>query len=57
MNLHTKGQTNSKTFFQDSVSSKKRMNEFDFTTMIPQVDLFSFRFLEETGDTKNAFRN
>ena len=27
------GQTNSKLFFQADVSSKKRTNEFDFTTM------------------------
>ena len=49
MNLHTKGQTNSKTFFQDSVSSKKRTNEFDFTTM----RLVFVRFLEEIDDTKD----
>ena len=35
-----KGQTKLKWFFQADVSSKKWMNEFDFTTMIPQVDLF-----------------
>ena len=29
------------------------MKEFDFTTMIPQVDLF----LEEVKDTKKPFRN
>ena len=29
-------------FFQSEVSSKKQMNEFDFTTMKPQVDLLSF---------------
>ena len=33
------------------------MKEFDFTTMIPQVDLFSFVFLEEIEDTKKPFRN
>jgi hypothetical protein len=31
-------------FFQADVSSKKLTNEFDFTTMIPQVNLFSFVF-------------
>ena len=31
-------------FFQADVSFKKRMNKFYFTTMIPQVDLFSFVF-------------
>ena len=29
---HTKGQTNSKWFFQAEVSSKKQTNKFDFTT-------------------------
>ena len=37
-----KGQKKSKLFFQVDVSNKKRTNEFDFTTMKPQVDLFSF---------------
>ena len=32
-----KGQTNSKWLFQAEVSSKKRTNEFNFTTMIPLV--------------------
>ena len=36
---------------------KKRMNEFYFTTMKPQVDLFSFVFLEEIEDTKKTFQN
>ena len=40
----SKGQTKSKQFFQADVSSKKRTNEFYFTTMKPQVDLFSFVF-------------
>ena len=44
MNLYGNGQTKSKLFFQADVSSKKRTNEFDFTTMIPQGDLFSFGF-------------
>ena len=35
-----KGQTKLRWFFQAHVSSKKWMNKFDFTTMIPQVDLF-----------------
>ena len=54
-----KGQTKSKWFFQADISSQKRTNEFDFTTMIPQVDLFSFCFffLEEIEDTKKTFRN
>ena len=32
------------------------MNKFDFTAMTPQVDLFSFVFLEEIEDSKKAFR-
>ena len=38
-------------------SSKNWKNEFDFTTMIPQVNLFSFVFLEEIEDTKKTFPN
>ena len=52
-----KGQLISKWFLGSSISSKKRTNEFDFTTMISQVDLFSFIFLEEIEDTKKTFRN
>ena len=44
-------------FFQADVSSKKQTNEFYFTTMKPQVDLYSFLFLEEIEDTKNKFQN
>ena len=36
---------------------QKRTKKFDLTTMIPQVELFSFAFLEEFEDTKNTFRN
>ena len=39
--------------FQDNVSSNKRTNEFDFTTMI----YVFVRILEETEDTKKLFRN
>ena len=49
----TKGQTKSKLFFQADVSSKKRTNEFDFTTM----RLVFVRVLEEIEDTKKTFRN
>ena len=52
-----KGQKKSKWFFQDDVSSKKWTNKFDFTTMVPQVDLFFVHFLEEIEDTKKTFRN
>ena len=55
--VKVKDQTKSKLFFQANVSSKNRLNEFNFTTMIPQVDLFSFIFLEEIEDTKNTFLN
>ena len=41
----TKGQIILKCFFLvSSISSKKQTKEFDFTNMIPQVDLFSFVF-------------
>ena len=39
-----KGQIISKWFLVSSISSKKRTKEFDFTSMIPPVDLFSFFF-------------
>ena len=40
-------------FFQADVSSKKRMNKFDFTT----CRLVFIRFLEEIEDIKKTFRN
>ena len=49
ISAQTKGQTNSKWFFQAEVSYKKRMNKFDFTTC--RLDVF-VRFLEESEDTK-----
>ena len=49
----TKGQLISKWFLESSISSKKRTNEFIFTTMRRDF----VRFLEEIEDTKNAFRN
>ena len=48
-----KGQTNSKWFFQDDVSSKKQTNKFDFTT----CRLVFICFLEESEDTEKTFRN
>ena len=42
--LLTKGQRNSKWFFQDNFSSKKQTSKFNFTSMIPQLNLFSFVF-------------
>ena len=44
-------------FFKPRILQKKQTNEFDFTTMIPQVDLFSFVFLEEIEETKKTFQN
>ena len=57
MQQASKGQLISKGVLISSIFSKKRMKEFDFTTMIPQIDLFSFVFLEEIEDTKKPFRN
>ena len=53
----TKGQLISKELFGILNSSTKRTKQFDLTTMIPQVDLFSFVFLEEFEDIKKTFRN
>ena len=52
----TKGQTKLKWFFQADNSSKKGTNEFDFTIMIPQVDLFLFVFWKKLK-TPKTFRN
>ena len=49
----TKGQLISKANCQAVNSSKKRMNEFIFTTMRRVF----VRFLEEIEDTKKTFRN
>ena len=51
--LPTKGQTKSKCVFLDNVSSKKRTNEFNLTTM----RLVFVRLLEEIEDAKKTFRN
>ena len=54
--LHiSKGRKKSKWFFQADVSSKKRTNEFYFTTMKPQVDLFSFIFWRKLKTPKRHF--
>ena len=53
--IGAKGQKNSKWIFQADVSSKKRMNEFYFTTMKPQVDLFSFFFWRKLKTPKRHF--
>ena len=51
----SKGQKKWKWFFQDDVSSKKRTNESYFTTMKPQVDLFSFVFWKKLKTPKRHF--
>ena len=48
-----KGQVISKWFWGSSISSKKRTNEFVFTTM----RIVFVRFLEEIDDLKKPFRN
>ena len=42
-------------YFQAADSSRKRKNEIDFTTMIPQVDLFLFVFGRNRRHQKNHF--
>ena len=54
-NILFKGQSKVKWFFQAKVSYKKRTNEFDFTIMIPQVDLFSFVFWKKSKTPKKHF--
>ena len=44
-------------FFKLTIPQKKWTDEFTFTTMIPQVDLFSFVFWKKLEDTKKTFRN
>ena len=51
----TEGRTESKWFVQAAVSSKKQTNEFDFTTMIHQVDLFSFIIWKKLKTPKRHF--
>ena len=49
-----KGQSISRCLFGIFNSPKKRTKEFDFTTMVPQVKLFSFVFW---GELKTANRH
>ena len=52
-----KGQLISKANCQAVNSSKKQTNEFNFTTtMIPQVDLFSFVFWKKLKTPKKPFK-
>ena len=50
-----KGQKKSKWLLKDDVSSKKGTYEFYFTTMKPQVDLFSFVFWNKLKTPKKHF--
>ena len=50
-----KGQLISKGVLMSTISSKKRMKEFDFTIMIPQIDLFSFVFWRKSKTPKKHF--
>ena len=50
-----KGHKKSEWFFQVDVSSKKRTNEFYFTAMKPQVDLFSLVFWRKLKTPKRHF--
>ena len=47
--------TKSKWFFQANVSSKEGTNEFYFTTMKPQADLFLFCFWRKLKTPKRHF--
>ena len=51
----SKGQLISKGLFGILNSSKKRMKKFNSTTMIPQVDLFSFVFWKNLKTPKRHF--
>ena len=54
--LPSKGQLIMKWFIFSSITSKKWTSEFDFTTMMPQVDLFSFVFWRKSTTPKNHFK-
>jgi hypothetical protein len=51
----SKGQLFSKGLFGILNSSKKRTKKIDLTTMIPQVDLFSFAFWKNLKTPKRLF--
>ena len=51
----TKGQLILKGLFSIVNSPKTRTKQFDFSTMIPQVDLFSFVFGEKLKTPKRHF--
>jgi hypothetical protein len=56
MGEERKGQLISKCLFGIINSPKKRTKKLDFTTMVPQVELFSFVF-GRIEETKKTFRN
>ena len=53
--IYSKGLLISKGLFGILNSPKKRTKKFDFTSMIPQVDLFSFVFWEKLKTSKIHF--
>ena len=53
--INTKGQLISKGLFGILTSSKNQAKEVDLTTMIPQVDLFSFIFWKNLKTPKRHF--
>ena len=55
--MASKGQLFSKGFFGILNSPKKRTKKIDFTSMIPQVDLFLFVFWEKLKPQKRHFEN
>ena len=55
MLVSSKGQLISKCIFGVFNFSKKRTKKFDLTTMIPQGDLFSFKFWKNLQTTKIHF--
>ena len=55
MNYLLKGQLISEEHFSILNPPKKRTKEFDFTTMLPQVYLFSFTFWERLKTPKRHF--
>ena len=56
MRLTAKGQLISKYLFGIFNSPKKQTKKFDFTTMVPQVELFSFVFWENWRHLKRHFK-
>ena len=52
----SKGQLISKGLFSNLNSPKKQTNKFDFTSTIPQVNLFSFIFWKKLKTPKRHFK-